>query len=303
MVDQELLYSVDALPPAKTLDKAVDVGVSKTNLDFLTTLTLAVLAGAFISLGAVFSTTVTAGAQGNLYYGAIRLLSGFAFSLGLILVVCAGAELFTGNNLTIMAAMSGKVTVQQLLRNWLIVYMGNFFGALATAVFIVLCRKHQLGEGAIWLNALNIGHSKNLEPFLTMFARGIMGNALVCLAVWLSYSARSMTDKILSIIFPITAFVAAGFEHSVANMYFVPVAIFARKTAPQSFWGQVGATPADYPFLTWQDFFVKNLVPVTLGNMVGGVVLVGAVYWLAYKRSEGLQIIFRNRGRQNQRPE
>lgn len=290
MTEQELLYSVDALPPPKTIEKAIQVGVSKIDLDFVTMLMLSVLAGAFISLGAVFSTTVTAGAHGNIYYGAIRLLSGITFSLGLILVICAGAELFTGNNLIVMATMSGEVTVRQLLRSWVIVYTGNFIGALATAGFILLCRKHELGAGVIWLNALNIAHAKCVEPFLTMFGRGILCNALVCLAVWLCYSARSMTDKIMSIIFPITAFVAAGFEHSVANMYFVPVAIFAKATAPGSFWEQVGKTAADYPALGWQAFFIKNLIPVTLGNIVGGVLLVGAVYWLAYRRSEGLKI-------------
>jgi len=292
MSEQELLYSVDSLPPPKTIEKAIQVGVSKIELDFLTLLMLSILAGAFISLGAIFSTTVTAGAQGNIYYGGIRLLSGITFSLGLILVVCAGAELFTGNNLIIMATMSGEVTVRQLLRNWLIVYIGNFIGALATAGFILLCRKYQLGGGLIWLNALNIAHAKCVEPFLTMLARGVFCNALVCLAIWLCYSARSMTDKILSIIFPISAFVAAGFEHSVANMYYVPVAIFAKATAPGSFWEQVGRTAADYEFLTWHNFIMKNLIPVTLGNIVGGVVLVGVVYWLAYRRKQGLKLSF-----------
>jgi formate/nitrite transporter len=292
MSEQEMLYSVDSLPPPKTIEKAIQVGVAKINLDFLTILMLSILAGAFISLGAVFSTTVTAGAQGNLYYGGIRLLSGITFSLGLILVVCAGAELFTGNNLIIMATMSGEVTIRQLLRNWLIVYAGNFAGALATAGFILLCRKYQLGGGVVWLNALNIAHAKCTEPFLTMLGRGILCNALVCLAVWLCYSARSMTDKIISIIFPITAFVAAGFEHSIANMYFVPVAIFAKAIAPTSFWEQVGKAATDYPSLCWHVFIAKNLIPVTLGNIIGGVFLVGVVYWLAYRRKQGLNLKF-----------
>lgn len=259
-------------------------------MDFWTLVILSILAGAFIAMGAVFATTVTAGAAGNIYFGLSKLLSGLAFCLGLILVVVAGAELFTGNNLIIMAFVGGNVTAREVLRNWLIVYFGNFIGAIATAGFIILCKRYEFAQGVIWLNALNIAHDKCGRPFLDMVARGMMCNALVCLAIWLCLGARSITDKILAIIFPISAFVAAGFEHCVANMYFIPVGIFAKYSAPHSFWSLVGKTAGDFPNLTWHNFFLDNLIPVTIGNIIGGAVLVGFVYWVAYRRKEGLHI-------------
>ena len=292
MNDQNALFSIDAFPPPKIAERTVEAGISKANLDFWTLFTLSILAGAFIALGGVFSTTVTAGAEGNIYFGLIKLLGGVTFCLGLILVVVAGAELFTGNNLIIMAFVSGKVTVKQLLRNWTIVYIGNFVGAIATAGIMILCRRYQVGQGIIWLNALNIAHAKCGKPFIDLVALGVMCNALVCLAVWLCLGARSITDKILSILFPISAFVAAGFEHCVANMYFIPVALFVKEWAPQSFWSLVGKTLADFTDLTWQNFFFVNLIPVTIGNIIGGAFLVGFVYWIAYRRKEGLHIAF-----------
>ena len=282
--NQEIVFSIDALPPPKMAEKAEDVGVAKANMDFLTTLGLAILAGAFIALGAMFSTTVTAGAEGNIYYGAGRLLGGLTFCLGLILVVVAGAELFTGNNLIVMAFVSGKVTLAKLLRNWVIVYVGNFIGSIATAGIMVYCGRYKWAQGIIWLNAMNIAHAKCSKPFVDLFFLGIMCNALVCLAVWMCFGARSTTDKILSIIFPITAFVACGFEHSVANMYFIPVALFVNTAASPEFWTTVGKTAENFPNLTWSNFFIGNLIPVTLGNIVGGSGLVGLVYWLTYRR-------------------
>jgi len=206
--------------------------------------------------------------------------------------VLAGAELFTGNNLIVMALVSGKTTVRKLLRNWLIVYCGNFVGSLATACIMLLCGRYKLGHGVIWYNALTIGSDKCCKPFIDLLALGIMCNALVCLAVWLCMGARSTTDKIVSIIFPITAFVAAGFEHCVANMYFIPVAILVKHWSPPEFWDIIGKAAADFPHLTWHNFFVINLVPVTLGNIIGGSFLVGLVYWFAYRRKNGLAMRF-----------
>jgi len=283
--NQELQVSIDAFPPAKMAERCEDVGVAKAKLNFLTMVVLAILAGAFIAMGAMFSTTVTAGAEGNIYFGLSRLLGGLTFCLGLILVIVAGAELFTGNNLIVMAFVSGKVTVARLLRNWLIVYIGNFFGSIATAGIMFLCKRYMAGRGLIWLNALNIANGKCSKPFIDLLALGILCNALVCLAVWLCLSARSTTDKILSILFPITAFVAAGFEHSVANMYFIPVALFVKAWAPPDFWALVGKTANDFSSLTWSNFFLVNLIPVTLGNIIGGSVLVGLVYWFVYRRN------------------
>jgi formate transporter len=274
----------DALLPPAMAVKAEQVGVNKTNLEAINTFLLAVLAGAFIALGAVFATTVTAGASGVLPFGITKLLGGIVFCLGLILVVIAGAELFTGNNLIVMAWASGKVTTAQLLRNWIIVYVGNFVGSIATALLMFLSGQYTFGSSAIGLNILNIADTKANLDFVQAIILGILCNALVCLAVWLTFSTRSTTDKILAIIFPITAFVAAGFEHSVANMYFIPVGLFVKGGAPAEFWSQIGKTAANYNGLTWQGFFINNLIPVTIGNIIGGTVMVGVVYWLIYSR-------------------
>lgn len=278
------IVNIDALIPKEMAIKAEDIGVKKARMGWRSMFVLAVMAGAFIALGAVFATTITAGAADKLPYGIVRLLSGLAFCLGLILVVVAGAELFTGNNLIVMAWADKRVSLAQLLRNWTIVYIGNFVGSMATAELMFLTKQYVLGNGAIGLNILSIANSKSHLDFVQAVALGIMCNALVCLAVWLCYSARTTTDKILSIIFPITAFVAAGFEHSIANMYFIPIGLFVKAGAPASFWETIGKTAADYPYLTWSNFFLVNLVPVTIGNIIGGSAMVGLVYWFIYIR-------------------
>jgi formate transporter FocA len=276
--------TLDALLPSEMAAKAEDIGAKKVGMSASSLLMLAILAGAFIALGAIFSTTVAAGASSALPYGVTRLLAGFAFSLGLILVVVGGAELFTGNNLIIMAWASRKVSTAALLRNWGIVYLGNFAGALATALLMYLSGQYQFGNGSIGTAALATAQAKVRLDFIQAVVLGILCNGLVCLAVWLSYSCRSTADKILAIIPPITAFVAAGFEHSIANMYFIPIGLFIKAAATEPFWSHLGKTAADYPELTWSGFLVGNLLPVTLGNIIGGAVLVGAVYWLVYLR-------------------
>lgn len=276
--------SFESLLPPAMAHKAEDVGVAKANLAFPTMLFLSVLAGAFIAMGAIFATTATAGATGLLSFGVTRLLGGLVFCLGLILVIVAGAELFTGNNLIVMAWASGKVTTAKLLRNWAIVYFGNFVGSLATAYLMYLSKQYTFGGGAIGVNALTIANSKAGLEFGQAVVLGILCNALVCLAVWLCLSARTTLDKIAAIIFPITAFVAAGFEHSIANMYFIPVGLFIKGGAAASFWETAGVTAEQYANLTWGNFFVNNLIPVTLGNIIGGAVMVGLVYWYIYQR-------------------
>ncbi|HUF38579.1 MAG TPA: formate transporter FocA [Anaerolineales bacterium] len=275
----------DALIPAQMALKAEQTGVIKANLDFLTTFMLAILAGGFIALGAIFATTVTAGSSGFLSFGISRLIGGLVFCIGLILVVVAGAELFTGNNLIVMAWASRKVTTAKLLRNWVIVYLGNLVGSVLTAVMIAVSGQYLLGNGAVGANALNIAAAKVNLGFVQALTLGILCNALVCLAVWLTLSARTVTDKILAILFPITAFVAAGFEHSVANMYFIPVALLIKQMAPEAFWENTGLAAGDYAGLTWGTFLVNNLFPVTLGNIIGGALMVGAVYWVIYLRN------------------
>jgi formate transporter len=278
---------IDAFPPPKMANRMEEVGIAKAGLRADTMFSLAILAGAFIGLGAVFSTVVTTGlAAAGVGYGLVRLLGGLTFSLGLIAVVVAGSELFTGNNLIVMAFASGRVTLTQLLRNWVIVYAGNFAGSILTAAIIFATRQYTFSGGALGANALAIANSKVSLDFIQAIALGIMCNALVCLAVWLCSSARSTTDKILSIIFPITAFVAAGFEHSIANMYFIPIGLLIKGFAGPEFWASIGKTAADFGGLTWGAFFFRNLLPVTIGNIVGGAGFVGLVYWFIYLRPQ-----------------
>ena len=291
---------IDALLPPEMATRAEHLGVRKAETPFLKMFMLAILAGAFIALGAVFATTVSAGGilvtgldgtvafNTGLPYGMTRLLTGFAFSLGLILVVVGGAELFTGNNLIVMAWANGKVTGRALLRNWVIVYLGNFVGSIGTVVLMFLTKQHTFGANSVGIAALKIGVAKVDLTFLQAVALGILANGLVCLAVWLTYSARSTMDKILAIIFPITAFVAAGFEHSIANMYFIPYALFIKDFDPD-FVRSIGDKVANLDLLTWQAFLVNNLIPVTIGNIIGGAVLVAAIYWAIFLRSDNTQ--------------
>jgi formate transporter len=272
----------DALPPPAMARRAEESGIAKASLPIGKMLVLAVLAGAFIALGAVFSTTVTAG-SGDLAFGVTRLLAGLTFSLGLILVFVAGAELFTGDNLVVMAWAARKVTTGRLLWIWGLVYLGNFAGALATAVLVYASGQYELGGGAVGEQALAIAAAKTDLEFGRAIVLGALCNALVCLAVWLAYSARSTTDRILAIVPPIAAFVAAGFEHSVANMYFIPAGLLL---AENNEWlGGLAAAP-DVSGLTWGTFLLDNLLPVTIGNVIGGTVMVGAVYWFVYLRGE-----------------
>ena len=277
----------DAFPPAKMASRMESVGVAKAELKTPTMFALAVLAGAFIACGAIFATIVTTGlSAAGMGFGLVKLLGGLVFCLGLIAVVVAGAELFTGNNLIVMAFANGRIPLTAVLRNWGIVYVGNFAGSILTAVVMVLSQQYTFASGAVGANALGIASAKCNLGFVQAIALGAMCNALVCLAVWLCISARSVTDKILAIIFPITAFVAAGFEHSVANMYFIPMGLLIKSFAPASFWEAIGKTAADYSTLTWGAFFLKNLLPVTIGNIIGGVGFVGLAYWFIYLRPQ-----------------
>ena len=267
--------ALDALPPVDVARKAATVGVAKVTMPRLNVFVLAVLAGAFIALGADFATTVMAGSS-QLPFGVARLLGGLAFSLGLILVVVAGAELFTGNNLVVMAWASRRVTTRRLLGNWALVYAGNFVGAIGTVLLVYLGRQYEFGGGAVGESALRIADAKTSLGFVQAVALGALCNALVCLAVWLSYSARTVTDKILAVVPPIAAFVAAGFEHSVANMYFIPFGLLVKN--------ELDVPGLTLENLTWRGFLVDNLLPVTIGNVIGGAVMVGTVYWLVYLR-------------------
>jgi formate transporter len=270
---------LDAFPPPEMAEKAENVGVKKANLDFWSMFALAVLAGSFIGLGAEFCTLVIT--DTGLGFGLNKLLGGFVFSLGLILVVVAGAELFTGNNLIVMAWVNGKLTLGQLMRNWVVVYFGNLVGSVGTALLMYFTRQWAFSSYHVGATALNIANGKVNLSFTEGLARGILCNALVCLAVWLCFSGRSVTDKILAIVFPITAFVASGFEHSVANMYFIPIGILL-KGEPQVV-EAAGKVASDLVNLNLQGF-LNNLLSVTIGNIFGGGFMVAVVYWFIYRR-------------------
>jgi formate/nitrite transporter len=270
---------LDGLLPPEMARRAEEVGAAKVAMDGGRLFALAVLAGAFIALGGVVSTVALAGAD-DAPWGATRVLAGIAFSVGLVLVVVGGAELFTGNNLIVMAWAGGRVGTGAVLRNWALVYVGNFAGGLGIALAAYGARLHEAGGGVFGATALAIAAAKLELGFGQAVLLGALCNVLVCLAVWLSYSARSTTDRLLAVIPPVAAFVAAGFEHSVANMYFVPFALFLAQLDP----GFAAARVAEADALTWGAFLAWNLGPVTLGNVIGGTLLVGGVYWFVYLR-------------------
>ncbi len=281
--NENVVSTFDELLPAEMASKAQDIGIKKAHLDFLSTMALAVLAGAFIALGCIFFTVSQTGL--NVSWGIGRVVGGLTFSLGLVLIIIGGAELFTGNNLIIMAWASRKLSTFRVLRNWGIVYIGNLIGAVATALFVFWGQHYEMDNGGLGLTALNVGLSKVDLDFTQAIILGILCNAMVCMAVWLTYSARTTFGRIAAIIFPISGFVAAGFEHCVANMYFIPFAIFVKGGASEAFWQGIGTTAASYDNLTWGNFFVNNLIPVTIGNIIGGVVFVALVYWVIYLRN------------------
>ncbi len=266
-------HPYDAHSPAEIARLVELAGQKKASQDVATTFVLAVLAGAFIAMGAAFATTVTTGASGEIPFGITKLLGGLVFCLGLILVVVAGAELFTGNNLIVMAWSTRLVSTQQLILNWVVVYAGNFVGAVLTAFLFFFAGHAESGGGAVGDQILAIASSKCGLHLSQAIAAGIGCNALVCLAVWLCMGARSVADKVLAIIFPITAFVATDMQHCVANMYFVPLGLILAE----------GSGPAE---LSWSAFAIHNLLPVTLGNLVGGAGMVGMVYWVIYCRGK-----------------
>lgn len=265
------LFGFDAFSPREIAERVETVGVTKARLPFASMLILSILAGAFIGLGALYFVVVRS--DPTLGFAFRQVLGGMAFALGLILVIVAGAELFTGNNLLVMAWADRKISTLELLRSWVIVCIGNFIGALGLALLVFLSHHPELNNGAIGREYLQIAATKIAMPFWTAFFRGVLCNALVCLAVWMALAGRSVVDKVVAIVVPISAFVAAGFEHSVANMYFIPMAMLLQQ------YGNVDAAPA----ITWMGFF-HNLLPVLLGNIVGGSVLVGLVYQLVYHR-------------------
>ena len=270
---------LDAYIPAEMAKRAEASGIRKANRDIISAFFLAIQAGAFIAFGAALYTHVIH--DSTLSVGLTKLIGGLTFSLGLILVIIAGADLFTGDTLMVMACFTGAITYRRMLRSWSIVFTGNLVGTLAI-VLLVYLSGHWLGHsGAVGAKALSIANAKVKLTFIQAFTSGMLCNILVCLAIWLCYSSRSVTDKILSIIFPITAFVAMGFEHSIANMYFIPAGLLLKHN-PEIV-GLLNGT--DLSGLTVSGFLWGNLLPVTIGNMVGGAIFVGTIYWILYLRN------------------
>lgn len=266
-------------------ERAAEIGLGKATKDPMKSLLLAISAGIHIGIAFIFYTTVTTGAS-DMAWGMSRLIGGIAFSLGLILVVVTGGELFTSSVLTLVARASGKITWGMLFKNWVVVYIGNLIGALLLVGCMLVTKQYMFGHGEVGLNAMAISQHKLHHGFFQAVALGIMCNVLVCIAVWMTFSGRTLTDKIMVMILPVAMFVSAGFEHCIANMFQVPMAIGIKYFAPAEFWQMTGANIADYADLNLVDFILNNLIPVTLGNIIGGGLFVGMWYWLIYLRDD-----------------
>ena len=273
---------IDALLPPEIALACEAAGAAKAGRDALALVVLGLLAGAFIAFGGMFMTVVLTGA-GGLPWGVARLFAGLVFSLGLILVIVGGAELFTGDSLMIVACASRRITLAALLRAWSLVYLGNIGGALGTAALVFLAGQHGFDGGAVGKTALAVASAKAAIPTTQLFFLAVLCNVLVCLAVWMSFGARSATDKVMVTVPPIAAFVAAGFEHSIANLNLLPYGLAIKAWAGPQFWLALGQTGAAYPDLTPGNV-LHNVVVATMGNLVGGSLMVGAIYWFLYLR-------------------
>lgn len=274
--------SPDVHPPEKIARSTKRKGAKKATLETPALLMLGLLAGVYIAFGSLFSTVALAGADGVLPPGAAQVLAGVTFSLGLILVLVGGAELFTGNTLLVVAWAEEKAGARKVVRALTIAYVMNFVGSVAVVGLAFAAGAHTAADSAVGVAALQTADDKAGLSFGTALASGILANMLVCLAVWLAFGARSAADKVLVIVPPIAAFVAIGLEHSVANMSLIPFGWVVKEFAGPEFWTAAGASPGDYPALTLGGF-ARNLAAATIGNIIGGV-LVGAAYWFTYLR-------------------
>jgi formate transporter len=274
---QPPIFNLHAYSPAEIKEAVEKVGAKKANLPFLASFMLAIVGGGSVGFGALYYTIIASDAE--LSFATVRVVGGLVFSLGLALVLVGGAELFTGNNLIVMAWASRKVSTGTMLRNWVIVYFGNLLGSLGLIVLVFFSHHLDMNDGSIALSLLKTASGKIRPDIVTLFFKGILCNVLVCAAVWLAYAGRTVTDKIVAVILPVSAFIAAGFEHCVANMYFLPLAWLVIQT---------GHVPAHFDAspITISGI-IHNLVPVTLGNIVGGAGFVGAVYWTIYRAAFG----------------
>ena len=271
------IFGSDAFSPREIAEKVENIGVVKARLPLVPMIMLGILSGVFIGLGALYYVLIVS--DPSLGFGISRLLGGLVFSLGLIMVVVAGAELFTGNNLLMMAWADKKISFYEVLRNWVIVCIANFVGAAGLAVLVYLSRHHEMNGGLVGETYTRIATVKCTLSFQQAVFSGMLCNVLVCLAVWMSLAGRSVTDKVLVIIFPVSAFVAAGFEHSVANMYLIPMGLLMQLDIPVA---------AGAETISWIGF-IKNLIPVILGNLAGGSGFVALFYYFIYGHKRNVQ--------------
>ncbi|MGA1980525.1 MAG: formate/nitrite transporter family protein [Sedimentisphaerales bacterium] len=272
------------LSPKEITEKVVEIGKNKSELPILPMLLLGMLAGVYIGFGAELCTMVTHDLPKYLGVGFAKFIGGSVFTVGLMLVVLAGAELFTGNCLMLTGVLAGEVSVNGMLRNWLFVFFANFAGSMLLVVIMYYSNLWKIGNLGVGAAALTTAVGKVNLSFSEAFCRGIACNWLVCLAVWLAIAGKDAVSKIFGVYFPIMTFVASGFEHSVANMYLIPIGLFLKGNTAVVATANAAGLAWSVDSLTWSSFLVGNLVPVTLGNIVGGAFFVGGVYYFAYLR-------------------
>jgi formate/nitrite transporter len=279
------LAGIEGRLPPEIAAKAEADGVAKAGQDSVTLLTLGVLGGAFIAFGAIFANVALTGAEAAMPFGMARVVAGFVFALGISLVLLGGAQIFTGDVLMVMAWASGRLALGRVLRAWALVWIGNLVGAVGTALLVFLAQHHLFGGGQVGVTALRTAQAKAALPFAQAFLLGMLCNTLVCMAVWLSLSSRLPAHRMIVIMLPIAAFVAAGFEHAVANMYFIPFGLLIKAGAAEGFWQAARLDPATFDALDMAGA-ARNLAAVTLGNITGGALLVAGAYWLLYRRGQ-----------------
>ncbi|MDR2107981.1 MAG: formate/nitrite transporter family protein [Coriobacteriales bacterium] len=270
----------DALAPAEIAAKTEAIGATKATMGLRQSFVLAIMAGLFIGLGGMFMLLIKSDAS---FSPAVsQILGGLVFCTGLFLVICAGAELFTGNCLMIIGRLSGGYSWAAMLKNWVVVYLGNLVGSLLLVALLLLIHYYTTNSGGVGNAMLSVAAGKIDQPWQILLFKGVMCNLLVCLAVWVSYAARTIVDKFFAIILPITAFVACGFEHCIANMFFLPLGL-ALRFIGFDYTGSADISKIDVAGVLY------NLSAVTIGNIIGGVLLVGLVYWFVYRKKQGRQ--------------
>lgn len=274
---------LEELQPHQLTEKAGDIAYYKATKAFISAFYLAITAGLFIGLAFVFYITVMTGSK-DVAWGLAKFAGGAAFSLGLLLIVVVGGELFTSSTLTLIAKASRRITTAQMLKNWMVVYFGNFIGASFLVLLIFFAGMYNADHGQWGFTVLQVAQHKLHHSFTEAVALGILCNIMVCLAVWMAFGARTVTDKMFAVFLPVTMFVASGFEHSIANMFMVPSGILIQQFAPAEFWITIGQDASTYSDLTIYNFIFHNLIPVTIGNIIGGGVIVGLMHWMIYLR-------------------